>query len=421
MAIRIYLLLGFLLLLRIIVYFAFEVPKYQIGSEIALVGTLGQEPTYTLNRQNFRLNNLLVTTAPFLQFHFGDRLKVTGRLSCLTEDESCPTLVLRNPQIDLIAKDTPSPWSRLAIFVRDKFVETYQDVLPKRQADLLAGVVLGGTSAGLDRSFKTKLANVGLTHVVAASGMNISLFSGFVIFISSLFRVRKILKATLIIVSILFYATVTGFEPPVVRAALMAVLALVATLLGRQGSGFWGLALSAYLMLWAVPPLLTSASFLLSFSAMAGQIYVSTVGFELPKHSRVIIEPLIKLIIQCLAAIVATFPFVVIFFAKFSLISLFTNLLVLWTVEPLMILGGLAGIVGLVSLDLAQLVALPATALLNYFLWVVDVFGRQDLFLLRLPRLDWTFIFGYYLLLAAAILWWHQRKQAAKAAPVTQD
>ncbi len=53
-----------------------------------------------------------------------------------------------------------------------KVTQVYQDVLPFRQASLLSGIVLG--NIGLDRSFRTRLANVGLTHVVAASGMNLT-------------------------------------------------------------------------------------------------------------------------------------------------------------------------------------------------------------------------------------------------------
>lgn len=282
---------------------------------------------------------------------------------------------------------------------RLRFMALYQDVLPSRQANLLSGIVLG--SVGLDAKFKAKLADVGLTHIVAASGMNITLFSGFATWLLSLLKLRRMYKVILSMAFILLYSGLTGFEPPIVRAALMAIFTYAALLLGRRGAGLGGLLMSAYLMLWVSPWLLTSASFLLSFSAMTGQIFLGSFRFEVPK----ILELIIGDFVQSFLAIVFTFPIVLWFFAKFSLVSLLSNSLVLWTIEPLMILGGLISLSGLVSAHLARLVALPAEPLLAYFLWIVDILG-QDVFLFKFKLDSPIFVVGYYLALGGFIWWW---------------
>ncbi len=209
-------------------------------------------------------------------------------------------------------------------------------------------------------------------------------------------------------VLILLYSALTGFEPPIVRAAMMIGGVYLAVLSGRQRSGLMVLLWVAYLMLWVKPALLTNASFLLSFSAMTGQIFLSSFFPDLPRTKNLLAEIFREVqrnFWQSFLAILFTFPVVLWFFSKFSLISLLSNLLTLWVVEPLMLLGGLIGVFGLFSISLARALALPAEPLLAYFLWVVDFLGR-DIFLFRWQLSSPIFVLGYYLALGGFVWWW---------------
>lgn len=301
-----------------------------------------------------------------------------------------------------------SLWFSGASWLRDKATSVYKETLSRDQASLLSGIVLGG--AGLDRQFKNKLANAGLTHVVAASGMNVSIFSGFLLGLLSKIRISKIIKVIVAIVFTLFYATLTGFAPPIVRATIMFIFVLVASLFGRQNSGFVGLFIAAFLMLWVSPKLVTDASFLLSFASMTGQIFLSTIKLDLPKLQGLVIENFL----QSFLALLFTAPLVIIFFAKFSLVAIFTNILVLWTIEPLMILGGVEIVLGIFFTEAARLIALPASGLLGFFLWVVNYFSQPSWAVVHWTLLPgWPtifFILGYYLTLAGIIIAFSERR-----------
>ncbi|MCL4390048.1 MAG: ComEC/Rec2 family competence protein [Patescibacteria group bacterium] len=387
------------LLLRVWHYWQFDRITYVVGQQVTLEGELGEQPTVDQGRQVFMIDQMRVYAPLAPVWQYGDRLKTSGTVAC---SGSCLTKVT----VELVASREPNWWVKTALAVRGRFTTIYREALFNNQAQLLSGIVLG--SIGLDRQFKIKLANVGLTHVVAASGMNVSLFSGFVIWLINAFRPTKIVRALLIIISIGFYCTITGFAPPIVRATIMAVVALLGEYLGRQKAGLVSLLTAAYLMLWALPELLVSASFLLSFTSMASQIFLSSLKIKLPNVRQLIIENFL----QSFLAITFTLPIILIFFTSFSLVSLITNVLVLWTVEPLMILGGFTGLVGVISIDLARLVMLPASVLLDFFLWVVNAFGSHPEFLLKITGVDLTFVFGYYLLLGGLILGWSGRKRA---------
>lgn len=399
-----------LIVLRLGSYFLLQ-PKHYAGEVLNVETVLDREPQIVSAKQVVSIDGMNAYLPIVPELHFGDHVAIKGVLECPRQEFHCQRYFVSKTSVKFLRSIPINPWLKAAFTIRSRFIEIYQSTLSNDEAELLTGIVLGGSS--LDRQFKDRLANVGLTHVVAASGMNVSLFSVFAFWMVSFLRIRKLYKAILVISMILFYSTITGFDPPIVRAAIMAVISLVAIIIGRQWMGIWGLLMSAYVMLWASPILLVSPSFLLSFTAMAGQIILGSFSVTLPKNRNLFFRILYLSLQngwQSLVAIIATFPIVVIFFAKFSLVSLFTNVLVLWTVEPLMILGGLAGIVGSVSNELARLVALPAGVLLSFFLWIVNVFGNNEKFILKIPGLDWTFLVGYYLILGGVILWWRQRK-----------
>lgn len=384
--IKVYFLLVCILLARIVTFFLAP-PRYSQGEKVTLETVLDREPEVVSGHQVIHAGDLTVYVPIVPELHFGDRVRLAGTVQ---------KGFISRPTVEIIGRDEGSIWTRSAVAIRDQFSRTYQNLFSTNEANLLSGIVLG--NIGLDRSFKDKLANVGLTHVVAASGMNISLFSGFIVWLLSGLRFRKIIKVIIIIILILFYSSVTGFEPSIVRAAIMAVSSLVGAVIGRQKSGFWLLALSAYLMLWVNPNLILSASFLLSFSSMAGQIFLSSLKLQLTNSSGLVMvfwDFVAKDFLQSFSSILFTVPIVLAFFSRFSLVSILTNTLVLWTVEPLMILGAVIGLTG------AQFLALPTSVLLSFFLFIVESFGKLGLVLQT--SVNWPIILGYYLLLGGVI------------------
>lgn len=261
---------------------------------------------------------------------------------------------------------------------------------------LLTSIVFGG--AELPNSFKAQLARVGLSHVVAASGMNVTLLAGGVYSLLRAFRFNRRLSVLLGIVLIVIYSSITGFEAPIVRAAIMASTLFLAPIVGRKSSGWAALLAAATIMLWVEPYLILNFGFLLSFTSMIGQMALIRLTAGVTDWWKVIIG----IFGQTGAAILTTLPIVLIGFGKFSLVSIGTNALVLWTVEPLMILGIIITILGLVSTELARLASLPARPLLEYFLWVVQTFDRPEM--VARISMNWLTAVGYYCLLAAAYL-----------------
>lgn len=411
---KIYLLLFGAILFRLGWYYWGDSTQVFYPSNLKIYDTfeLVSEPRSQNGTQTFQIGDYKIITSETPRLHFGDTVSVSGKVSCLQKAKSCSHPVIYYPELKMAERSKTSFWWEMAAVTRSKLLAIYHEVLPKREADLLSGIILGGQS--LDYNFKNKLATVGLTHVVAASGMNVSFFSAGVLAVLTWVKLKRGLKVGFTIVIILFYATLTGFEPPIVRAVIMAGAISLASLAGRQHSGMTGLCLAGFVMLWVSPSLLTNPSFLLSFSAMIGQIFSGSLNFSLPKWGR----PIIEIFLQSLLISALTFPLVVIFFSNFSLVSVLTNPLVLWTIEPIMILGVVIAGFANFFMPLSQALALPVQGMLEYFLWVTDIFSRPSQFLLHFsfgdPNAAILFALGYYLILGSSLHWYLQKQRSAR-------
>ncbi len=325
-------------------------------------------------------------------FHYGDTVVLRGLVKCY-DAFFCPKGTITKAEATVISRSKlPLPSSpRLHI------INIYKSILKPREAQILAGMVLGANE--MDRELKNDLASAGLIHLIVASGMNLTLVGGFCFALFTGFGIHRRAVVLVSSIAVLLYSALTGFNPPIVRALIMFEAVMLGGLVGRKSGGLFALLIAGYLMLWVDPSLSTSYSFLLSFASMMGQIFVGTIKLKLPTP----IQAISLVVLQNFFALVFTLPIILIGFARFSLVSILTNLLVIWMIEPLMMLGSLAGIVGLLSTGVARIALTPISYMLELFIWVVDMFGKGNRFVWKIEDFNISIAIGYYLLLFASI------------------
>lgn len=308
-------------------------------------------------------------------------------------------LFILNPPPVSFAKD-PIRETKIFTSIKGHIETTYLKYLPAKDAKLLMGIVFG--SKDLDHDSIKKFQSTGVLHIIAASGMNVSMLTAFVLGLLVLFLKRPYaLVATAAVV--IFYTALADFQPSIVRAAIMALFALGAGVAGRQNTSLLALFFAAWAMIFADPAILVSISFILSFSATLGMV---------------LIDPLLKKTYfsssvwedfrATLAAQIATTPILLFFFGTYSITSIFTNLLVLWTVPPLMVLGMISSLLSFVLDIFAAPFIFLSLPLLSYFWAIIDLFAKvADP--AKIENIPWTIVVGYYLLLAAGIVFLNQK------------
>jgi competence protein ComEC len=195
----------------------------------------------------------------------------------------------------------------------------------------------------------------------------------------ALFGILKLapgLTAPLATPVLIFYALMTGINPAVLRATLMALLFLWAHHLGRDRDWPTTLALAALVTLLWNPLQIFHPGFQLSFAATWGLLYL---GPPLTKAFLGLFNGLPVSVARIaaqglaipLAAQLATIPLVAWYYNLISPVSIPANLLAVPLVGLILTLGLLAAVLGLVWLPLAGVVNVGTAIVMDLFLWLV--------------------------------------------------
>ena len=287
--------------------------------------------------------------------------------------------------------DPGPPWS---VRVKRASVAAIGSALPPASAALLAGLLLGDRTE-LPRDIDDAFRRAGVYHVLAVSGFNVGILAASVWALCRLLRLPHRPSAVTAIVVVVAFALVVGPEPSVLRAVVMAVLVLVASLLDRDASVTNSLALAALAILAVRPSDLFDPGFQLSFAATFG----------------IVVAPLPRGVVVgavgvSVAAQLAVLPITLTHFNQLSTIGVVANL----GVVPL---AGVATIVGLVAVGLSFLsegiaaVAFDAVwPVLLALRAVVLLAARVPGAVVHLPAPGWLAVTSYVAGLAL-LLGWH--------------
>lgn len=138
------------------------------------------------------------------------------------------------------------------------------------QTSAYAKALLIGEKSGLDDSFRRDMSALGVSHILAVSGMHMSIIAGMVTFFAERMKTRRKLKSLAIIIGAIGFCGIAGFSPSVVRAAIMLILGVLPSFFGGRGDSITALFFAGALICAFNPEAVISCSFLLSFSATLG-------------------------------------------------------------------------------------------------------------------------------------------------------
>jgi len=287
--------------------------------------------------------------------------------------------------------------------LRERLSATIEESLPYPQSALLSGILIG-TVNKLPFRLNNQLKITSTIHIVVVSGQNLTILAGFVMSLVSFLGRRKTIILTVLV--IVFYSLLTGFQIPVVRAAIMALMAYLAQILGKERLGWWVLFVTAAVMLFYNPHWLLNISFQLSFLATFGVVVVAPVFI---KYLKVVPKVLKEDIAVTLAVQLLVMPIIAYNFYQISLIGLLVNSLILWSIPIVMVSGFITLGLGLVSSFLGQLAGLIPGILLTYFIYLVEFFAKIPAASLKVGENGLAIWIGYYLILGA-IVWGMSKK-----------
>lgn len=387
-------------------YTALTVYEQIIGQSVTITGKVAEDPDISKRGQTVvRLGDikysghklpgtLWVTLDKNDVIRRSDYITVSGKLV-----EGFGGFVASIYSANLEKVERPKPGD-VAVDVRDWFAEKVRQHVPDTEAALGLGYLLGLRRA-LPPDLNEALQIAGLTHVIVASGYNLTIL---VRLSRRLFvRVSKYLSMLSSVAMILGFMAVTGLSPSMSRAGLVAGLSLLAGYYGRSIHPFILLPFAAAITLLINPQYgWNDLGWQLSFAAFAGVIILAPLlqryffGEKQPGNIRQILG-------ETVSAQIATLPLLVVSFGVVSNVAVIANLLVLPLVPLAMLLTFLTGILASVPI-IGALIAAPTTWLLSYMVWVAERLAGLDWAQTEIA-ISWWHVAGAYLLIAGAV-WW---------------
>src|SRR3989338_5222138 len=270
------------------------------GEELELEGVVVREPDVRSDKMNLTLRsitstnpssrggelegNILLTLGKYPEYQYGDRLKFSGKVEepFVSEEFSYKDYlarydtyaVMRFPKAEKLGEGQGSPIKSALLSINRKFQTVLSQILPEPHNALAQGIIIGA-KRNIPEDLKNALIAVGVSHIIVISGYNMSIITENIL--KTRERVGRRIAFALSFLLILGFVIMTGADASVVRAAIMAMLAVVALNVGRIYISFNALIFVAALMIMQNPKILAfDVGFQLSFMATAGLIYLGS-------------------------------------------------------------------------------------------------------------------------------------------------
>jgi competence protein ComEC len=370
--------------------------------------------------------NVLVFADRSGDWAYGDMVEAFGRLETPPEfpDFSYRDYLARQGVHSLMARagvtrlasGHGNPVLQRLYAYRTRAQAVLRALVPQPEASLLSGILLG-IESGIPADLRQAYNATGTAHIIAISGFNVAIIAGLFgrLFTRWLGARRGSLAALL---GIAVYTVLVGAGASVVRAALMAGLALVAQRLGRQGDALAGLGAAGIGMTLANPYTVWDVGFQLSFGATLGLVLyaeplkaalVRTISqWMTAKRAARLAGPVGEYALFTLAAQVTTLPLTAAYFHRLSLVALIANPVVLPAQPAVMILGGLAALAGSIWLPLGRPLAWTAWPFVAFTNRVVEWFASWPSASLPLGDIGPLLVGAYYAALFGLTFGWGQ-------------
>ncbi len=331
--------------------------------------------------------NVLVVYEGYETFKYGDKLKIGGSLESpkTFENENGYTFnypmylakdgihfVMQKAKVEKQGEGGGNFFMSFLFDVKDSFISKMQSVLDSKDTALMSGILLGAQDS-IPKNTKEDFQKSGLTHILVLSGYNITIVG---VAVSWIFLIwfSKFISLGFGAFAIVLFALLSGGGASTVRATVMALIAMLGKVLGRENDAVRVLFIVGFLMILINPfTIVYDPSFHLSFLATLGMILFSN-KIEL-KTMFIKNAKLREIFATTIATQLLVAPYFLWSMGKVSIISFISNIFVLPIVPLTMLLGFITGVSGFFSFYIAYIPGLVSHILLWYITTTAHLFS----------------------------------------------
>lgn len=295
---------------RILIYFSLDsVGKTLRRGDELLLSTCLSLPPFRGNPEDFNYNQYLI--------HKG----ISG------------TGFVHSGKWDIRGHHAQRTMQDYAIDCRDSILELYRELGFEYDNFAVLSALTVGYKDELSESIRESYSISGASHVLALSGLHIGFLYAFLFFL--LKRIpgnsngMNIFRMGTVIVLLWFFAFITGFSPSVVRSVIMFSLLGISMFFPDRPVSLNTLCVAGFAMLIYNPSWLFDVGFQLSFMAVTAILLIQPWLYKKLIFKNRFFNWLWGLISVSIAAQIGVAPLVLLYFSRFSVHFLLTNILVI--------------------------------------------------------------------------------------------
>lgn len=305
----------------------------------------------------------------------GDKIAVNALANPLPDDNSSKFSeradAISNAIFVIFASDEESQLSVIEYTDNGGAGATLQGI-NRRLSDILTGNIEGeagnlssalllGNKSLLTSQAKRDFRRVGASHILALSGMHMSIIMGFAMFLLRHVFKRRSLVIVILSIFAVFYLALTGFSVSATRSVIMLLMVYIAFLVSGVPDSLTSLSFAGFLIVITAPGAILDAGFWMSFSATFGiLVFVSALNDKFQARLdkcdskrelkiRNFFYSIILSVVTCFAALIPLIIVMCIFIKEISVLSVLSSL----------VLSIPTGAVILMSLLLLPLATIP--------------------------------------------------------------
>jgi competence protein ComEC len=271
----------------------------------------------------------------------------------------------------------------LIVPVRRGMMSLIDSTVGGEEGEFLKGLMIGDRS-GISQATRQAFVNSGVAHVLAVSGSNVAVVAAIFMIVFELMRLPGRVRTISVLAGLLAYMVLTGNQPPVVRATIMAFVFFLARLFQYRSNAYNAMGISAIIILAIDARQMFDIGFQLSFGAVLSIIY-----FYPKANAWISLLPgdawwqrwilwLLRVCAVSLVATLGTLPLTAVSFGRVSVIGIAANIIVIPAVELSVVLGFASACASLASWWVAQAYAAVNGFLLTWTLKIIKTAGNAS-------------------------------------------
>ena len=243
---------------------------------------------------------------------------------------------------NIVHTDSEDVFPYTYIYPIQKAISLIIERFTEGNGSALSRALIYGDRGDLPYSFTSSFKELGISHMLAISGMHFSVVVGLFAILLSKLRIPKQFSLVLLTLFVIFYAMLAGFSASVCRAAFMLLFSYASFIFGRRSDSLTALFIAVFLICILTPYAIYDIGMLLSFLSTLGILSVALpINEKLRQNKLTKIRPIFSVLSAVnitLSAVLFTLPITHFCFGYISYVSPLSNLLFIPLITVLMYL-----------------------------------------------------------------------------------